>query len=81
VVKRDWTTYSNYAYHSRVNSQRDWGDLCDHLMSTRFFTVIMKMIFMCAWINMRQMANHLALIVWFISYKKQISHCDFNVEA
>jgi len=36
----DWTTWSIYANHSRLNSQHDWRNLCGHLMSTRIFSVI-----------------------------------------
>ena len=42
--------------------------------------MIMKKIIIWAPINMRQLANHRALIVWFISYKKQYP-TGFNVEA
>ena len=33
---------SKYAKHSRSNSQHDWGELYDHLMSTKILTLIMK---------------------------------------
>lgn len=29
-VKRDWTTCSKFANHTRLNNQRNWGDLYDH---------------------------------------------------
>lgn len=38
-----WTTCSEYDNHYEFNSQRDRGDLYDHLMSTRiFFTMTMN---------------------------------------
>lgn len=38
-----WTTCSEYDNQSEFNSQRDQGDLYDHLMSTRiFFTMTMN---------------------------------------
>ena len=40
VFKRDWTTCSKFVNHSRLNSQHNWGDLYDHLMSKRIFTLI-----------------------------------------
>jgi len=39
VFERDWTTCSEYDSHSRLNSVGNWGDLYDHLMSTRIFTL------------------------------------------
>jgi hypothetical protein len=31
-----------YEYHSRVNSQHNWGDLYAHSMNTKNFTLITK---------------------------------------
>ena len=45
VFKKDGTMFSKYVNHSRLNSQHDQGNLYDHLMSTRIFTLIMHMIF------------------------------------
>jgi hypothetical protein len=42
-----------YANYSRLNS----GDLCDHLMSTRIFTLVMNKIFM-------NPENYEASIIW-----------------
>ena len=64
-----------YANHARFSGQHDWGDLYGHLMSTRIFTLIMNKKIVGAPNIMRQMvsgtmwiSNHLALIVYFISY-------------
>lgn len=45
IGQRDWTTCSKYAIYSRLNSQLDWEDLSDHLMSRRIFSFIMSKIF------------------------------------
>ena len=42
VFKRDWSTCSKYDSHSRPNSQHNWGDLYDHLMSIRTFTLLIS---------------------------------------
>ena len=74
----DWTMCSEYANHSRLNSQHNWGDLYVHLMGTIIFTLIMNMIFIFAPKPMRQMAtgfgfaNYLALIACFIYYEKWV---------
>ena len=57
VLKKIWTTRSCYANHSWLNSEHDCGDLHDHLMSTRIFTLIMIEIFIWAPKNMRQVAT------------------------
>jgi hypothetical protein len=46
VFKREWPTCSKYDNHSKFNSQHNWEDLHDHLMSTRIFTLIINKIFM-----------------------------------
>ena len=35
------TMCSNYAYHSQLNSQHDLGDIYDHVMSRKNFTLIL----------------------------------------
>ena len=42
MCKRDWTTCSKYAKHSRFDNQTNRGKCCDHLMSIRIFTLIWK---------------------------------------
>ena len=42
VFRRDWTTCSK---HSRLNSQHNWRDLYDCLMSTQIFTLKLNAIF------------------------------------
>ena len=39
------TTCSQYDRHSRLNSQRNWGNLYDDLMSMRIFTLITNKMF------------------------------------
>ena len=53
--KRDWTKCSKFANYSRFNNQHNWGNLYDHLMSTRNFTLTIKKMFMWAPKIMRQM--------------------------
>ena len=59
---------------STLNGPHNLGDLYDHFMSTRFFTLIMNKRFIGTPKTMRQMAtgmiwiaNYLALIACFIS--------------
>ena len=56
VLDRDWIACSKYANHSTLNSQNHWGDLYDHLMTTKIFTSIVNKIFIRAPEIMRQMA-------------------------
>ena len=37
-----------YANHSRLHGQHDWGDMYDHLMSMRIFTLTMSKMFIWA---------------------------------
>ena len=37
--------YTKYINHSRANSQHDLGDMCDYLLSMRFFIVIIELSF------------------------------------
>ena len=48
---------SKYENHSKL----DWGDLYDHLMSTKIFTFMMNMIFIQVLKIMRQMAMGMVL--------------------
>ena len=43
--------------HSKFNSQHDWEDPCDHLTSTRTFTLIINKTFIRAPKYTRQMAT------------------------
>ena len=45
MFKRDWATCSINVNHSRLNGQDNWGDIYDHLMSTRIFTLTMIKVF------------------------------------
>ena len=45
MFEKDWTACLEYDNHARLNSQHNWGDLYDHLMSMRIFTLIMNKIF------------------------------------
>jgi hypothetical protein len=45
VFKRDWTTCLEHDDHSRLNSQHNWGDLYDHLMSPRIFNLTTNQMF------------------------------------
>jgi hypothetical protein len=57
VLKIDQTPCSYYANHSRLNTQHDWGDLYDHLMSSRILTLSLQTkIFIWAPKIMRQTA-------------------------
>lgn len=40
MFETDWTMCSKYDYHFNLNSQHNWGDLCDHFMSTGNYTSI-----------------------------------------
>ena len=42
MYNKDWTACSKHATHSKFNSEHDWGDMYDHLITTRAFTLIMK---------------------------------------
>ena len=53
--KRDWTPCSKFVNHSRLTSPHSWGDLYDHLMTSRIFTLIMKRITTWASRLMRKM--------------------------
>ena len=46
--QNDWTKCSNCRNHSRFSGQHNWGDLYDHLMSTRILISIMNMTFIWA---------------------------------
>ena len=48
---------SNYTNHSKLNSEDDYGDPNDHLMSMRIFTMIVNKIFISALKMMRQMGK------------------------
>ena len=68
-----------YPFYSRFSSQHDCGHLCDHLTSMRIFILIMDKIFRWAPNITRQwlwaqigFANHLAWIVYFLSYKRWV---------
>ena len=39
VFKRDWIACSTCDGHSCFKSQHNWGDLYDHFISTRIFTL------------------------------------------
>ena len=72
TCSRDWTSCSKFVNHSRLNMQHNWGDLSDHSMRKRIFTLIMIKIFIWALKCMKKslqawfgFANHLALILWF----------------
>ena len=62
-----------------LNNQHDWGNLYDHLMSQKTLTLMMNKILIhtpkivrqitTAWF---ELANHLAVIVCFISYEKWV---------
>ena len=56
VFKRGLTTCSKNVLCTMLDSQHDCGDLYDHLMSTRIFTLIMNKLFIWAPKMMRQMA-------------------------
>ena len=45
MFEGDWTKCSKYVEHSKLNSQHDWEDLYDQLLSTGIFTLIMNKIF------------------------------------
>ena len=63
-----------YDHHSKFNSQHNWGDLYDHLMSTRIFTwywitcshELRKLWGKWLW-HVFKFANHLVLIACSIS--------------
>ena len=66
--------------HSRCNSQHKLEGVHDHLMSMRFFTLIMNKIFIQALKNMEEwlrlwfgLASHLILTTSFISREKYTS--------
>lgn len=40
VFKREWTTLSQYDNNPKFHSQHNWGNLHDHVMSMRNFTLI-----------------------------------------
>ena len=42
---KDWIACSKYDKHSRLNSQLNWEDLYDYLMSTQISTLIMNKVF------------------------------------
>ena len=42
VSQRNWIVGSEYIYHSRLNSQHNWGNLEAHLISMRIFTLIIN---------------------------------------
>ena len=44
IQKRHWTTCSIYDNHSRYKNHHNWQDLHDHSISTRIFTLIMKIL-------------------------------------
>ena len=50
-------TCSKYYHHSRLNNQHDWGDLYEHLIDTKTFTLMMNRIFIGALKIMRKMAT------------------------
>ena len=45
VFRIDWVVCSKYDNHFSFNSEHNLGDMFDHLMSTRIFTLIMNKIF------------------------------------
>jgi hypothetical protein len=45
MFRRDWTTRSNFVNYSRINSEHNWGHVCDRLLSSRIFTLIRNKIF------------------------------------
>ena len=82
------TTCSKYAIHSNLNSQHNREELYDHLMSTRIFIlIILRYSYELQkqrrkWVHARiGFANHLARIVWFISYKKWVQRGECPSKA
>ena len=39
MLKIDWSARSKYANHSKLNSEHNWRNLYDHLMSTIIFHI------------------------------------------
>ena len=53
----DWSVGSEYGSHSRLNGQRNWGDLYENLMSMKIFTLIINNIFIWALKKMRKVTT------------------------
>ena len=71
---------SKYAKHSRLNSEHDWRDIYDHLMSLRMFTLTLNKIFIWAPNIMRQMAMGM---IWICesSCRNCMLHILWEVDA
>ena len=77
VLKRVWTKCWKFVNHSRRHSQHNWGDLYDHSITQRIFTLSMNRVFIQPpifwgrWLQAQfGFANHLTIILCFLSYEK-----------
>ena len=72
--KRDWTMCSKQVNHSKLNNQHNWGNLYDHLMSTRIFTLVMNEIFIISSHNYNESGYGLALDLLPIHSKSRVAY-------
>jgi hypothetical protein len=72
MFEGDWTTCSTYVNYLRLNSQHDWGDLDDLLMSNRIISIIRHKVFIWAH-NSNGYGHNLDMaIACFISFGKWV---------
>ena len=71
---KDWTTCSKCRNHSRFSGQHNWGDLYDHLMSTRILISIMNMTFIWAHKIYEESDDTVKLDLLTISYYSRDSY-------
>ena len=77
-----------YVDHSRFNSWHNQGDLCDHFMGMRIFTLIVDNIFMWVLKVMTKVVAvsfwncyHLLPIVWFMAQEKGVGQKKQHVKS
>jgi len=73
--RKDWTVAQENDNHLRLDSQHNWADLYDHLMSTEVFTLIAYRTFIRAPKTMGKMTPALIWICYLIiSYASCVSY-------
>lgn len=79
MFEKNWTMCSKYGNHFGFHMQHNQGNLCDHLLSTNIFTLVIYKIFKWApncigkWLYGLRcgFVNHLVQIMCFIAEEKR----------
>ena len=78
VLKTDWPVCSKYDNHFRLDNQQNRGELHEHVMNRRFFTLIENEMFTRALKITRKVGIDFDLDILNISYSSRVSEVGLS---